>query len=46
MLLNFYRLDYAQVGTTTRGCLRVIRQEQEEKKKSKKQVAGDKVFTI
>uniref|UniRef100_A0A914BVH0 Bardet-Biedl syndrome 7 protein n=1 Tax=Acrobeloides nanus TaxID=290746 RepID=A0A914BVH0_9BILA len=44
MLLNFYRLDYAQVGTTTRGCLRVIRHEQEEKKKSKSKGAGDKVI--
>lgn len=44
---KFYRLDYAQVGTTSRGCLRVIRSdeqpERETSKKTKKIKDGDKV---
>ena len=43
---KFFRLDYAQVGTTSRGCLRVIHQNdvnEKDSKKSKKKAEGDKV---
>ncbi|KAE9550142.1 hypothetical protein FO519_006654 [Halicephalobus sp. NKZ332] len=44
---KFFRLDYAQVGTTSRGSLRIIRQqdvpEKDSKKSKKKLPEGDKV---
>ncbi|KAH7731678.1 CBN-OSM-12 protein [Aphelenchoides avenae] len=45
MSVKFNRVDYAQVGTTNKACLQVIRGEKDEKeaKKSKKVKSGDKI---
>lgn len=36
MSVNFSRVDYAQIGITSRGCLHIIHMEKEEKKSGKK----------